>query len=131
MRRVVITGLGLVTPLGIGNDDNWAALIAGKSGIGPITQFDSTNFGTHFAGAVKNFGPARWMDKREAKWMERFLHLGLAAGQMAMEDSGLPLKFEGAEAERAGCYVGAGLGGLTTLEKTHLVMQEKGPRHGI
>jgi 3-oxoacyl-[acyl-carrier-protein] synthase II len=131
MRRVVITGLGLVTPVGIGNDENWAALTAGKSGIGPITQFDCSAYATKFAGEVKGFDPTRWIDKRETKWMDRFLHLGLAAGQMALEDAGLPLKFEGADAERAGCYVGAGLGGLTTLEKTHLVLQEKGPRHGI
>src|SRR6266508_2877594 len=100
MRRVVITGLGLVTPIGVGTEETWAGLTAGKSGIGPITQFDCTQFATRFAGEVKGFEPTRWVDKREAKWMDRFLHLGVAAGQMAMEDSGLPLKFEGQEAEQ-------------------------------
>jgi 3-oxoacyl-[acyl-carrier-protein] synthase II len=131
MRRAVITGIGLVTPLGVGLDENWGALTAGRSGIGPITQFDAAQFGTRFAGEVKpTFEPTRWIDKREVKWMDRFLHFALAAGQMAMEDAGLPLKLEGEAAERAGCYVGAGLGGLNSIERTHDTLREKGPRHG-
>jgi 3-oxoacyl-[acyl-carrier-protein] synthase II len=131
MRRVVVTGIGLVTPLGVGIEENWSALVAGKSGIGPITQFDTTNHGTKFAGEVRDFDATRWIDKREVKWMDRFLHFALAAGQMAIEDAGLPAKFEGEEAERTGCYVGAGLGGLATIEKTHDSLREKGPRHGV
>src|SRR5215470_179615 len=109
MRRVVITGIGLVTPLGIGVDENFKALAAGQSGIGPITLFDSSALATHFAGEVKAFEPTRWIEKREVKTLDRFLHFAIAAGHLAIEDAGLPLKLEGEAAERAGCYVGAGL----------------------
>ena len=130
-RRVVITGIGLVTPLGIGIEENWQALTAGRSGIAPITQFDASAFATHIAGEVKGFDPTRWMEKREAKSIDRFLQFALAAGKMALEDAGLPQKFEGEAAERAGCYVGAGLGGVITIERTHEAYQQKGPRHGF
>jgi 3-oxoacyl-[acyl-carrier-protein] synthase II len=131
MRRVVITGLGLVTPLGIGIEENWGALVAGRSGIGPITQFDSSSFATHIAGEVKGFDPTRWIDKREAKTIDRFLQLAIVAGQLAFEDAGLPPRFEGEAAERVGSYVGAGLGGVISIEKTHSLLLEKGPRHGF
>jgi len=131
MRRVVITGMGLVTPLGIGVEENWRALIEGRSGIGPITQFDTTGFATKIAGEVKDFDATRWIDKREVRSLDRFLQVAISAGQLAMEDSGLPLRFEGEAAERAGCYVGAGLGGVRTIEKTYSVLTEKGPRHGF
>lgn len=131
MRRVVVTGLGLITPLGTGVEENWSALLRGQSGIGPITLFDSTTFATHIAGEVRGFEPTRWIDKREAKTMDRFLQLGVVAGQLALEDAGLPLRFEGEAAERAGVYVGAGLGGVSGIERTHSAMLEKGPRHGF
>src|SRR5262245_14738010 len=131
MRRAVITGIGLVTPLGIGIDENWQALVGGKSGIGPITQFDCSQFPTKFAGEVKGFDPTRWIEKREAKSIDRFLQFSLAAGQMALDDAGLPRRFEGEAAERAGCFVGAGLGGVITIERTHETFREKGPRHGF
>jgi 3-oxoacyl-[acyl-carrier-protein] synthase II len=131
MRRVVITGIGLVTPLGIGIEENWQALVAGRSGIAPITQFDASHFATRIAGEVKDFEPTRWLEKREAKSIDRFLQFALVAGQMALEDSGLPKRFEGEAAERAGCYVGAGLGGVITIERTHDAYKEKGPRHGF
>src|SRR6266545_389855 len=131
MRRVAITGIGLVTPVGIGLEPTWSALCSGKSGVGPITQFDTTNYKTKIAAEVKNFDATQWMDKREAKTMDRFLHFAIAAGKMAIEDAGLPLKLEGEEAERTGCYVGAGLGGLIMIEKTAATLAEKGPRHGI
>ncbi|HKA87146.1 MAG TPA: beta-ketoacyl-ACP synthase II [Haliangiales bacterium] len=131
MRRVVITGIGLVTPLGIGVEENWRALLAGQSGIGPITLFDASALATHFAGEVKHFEPTKWIEKREVKTLDRFLHFAIAAGHMAMEDAGLPHRFEGEAAERAGCYVGAGLGGLIGIEKTYASYLEKGPRHGI
>jgi len=131
MHRVVITGMGLVTPLGIGVDENWRALLDGKSGIGPITQFDCSQYATKIAGEVKDFEPTRWMDKREVKSLDRFLQLAIAAGALAVEDAGLPKRFEGEAAERAGCYVGAGLGGVHTIEKTYSALLEKGPRHGF
>jgi 3-oxoacyl-[acyl-carrier-protein] synthase II len=127
-RRVVVTGIGLVTPVAIGTEDTWRGLLEGRSGIATITRFDHTNFATHFAGEVKGFDPTKWMTAREAKTVDLFIQFAMAAGVMAVEDSGL--KIEG-EAERVGCYVGAGLGGLATLENTHTTLQAKGPRHGI
>jgi 3-oxoacyl-[acyl-carrier-protein] synthase II len=131
MRRVVITGIGLVSPIGIGLEENWRALLAGQSGIGPITLFDASAFATRFAGEVKNFDPTRWIEKRDVKNLDRFLHFAVAAGAMAMEDAGLPGKLEGELAERAGCYVGAGLGGIIGIERTFKNYQQKGPRHGF
>ncbi len=128
-RRVVLTGLGLVTPLAIGTEDTWKGLLEGRSGIATITRFDHTNFATHFAGEVKNFDPTRWMTSREAKTVDIFIQFALAAAAFAVGDSGL--KIEGAFAERVGCYIGAGLGGLTTLEATCATLAAKGPRHGI
>jgi 3-oxoacyl-[acyl-carrier-protein] synthase II len=121
--------VGLVTPVAIGTEETWRGLLEGRSGIANITHFDHKNFATHFAGEVKGFDPTRWMTSREAKQVDRFIQFAIGAGAMAMEDSGL--KIEGAEAERVGCYVGAGLGGLATIENTHTTLQMKGPRHGI
>jgi 3-oxoacyl-[acyl-carrier-protein] synthase II len=119
----------LVTPVGVGREETWTALLEGKSGIGPITQFDTTDFATKFAGEVKGFDPTKWIDKREAKSQDRFLHFALVAAQMAWDDSGI--KVEGEEAERAGVYIGAGLGGVSTIERTHSALKEKGPRRGM
>ena len=93
-RRVVVTGVGLVTPLAIGTEESWRGLLEGRSGIGPITRFDHTNFATHFAGEVKDFDPSKWITSREAKTVDRFIQFAIAAGAMAMEDAGLS-KFEG------------------------------------
>jgi 3-oxoacyl-[acyl-carrier-protein] synthase II len=131
MRRVVITGIGLITPVGVGLESTWSALVAGKSGVGLITQFDSTNYKTKIAAEVKDFDATQFMEKREVKTMDRFLHFAIASGKMAIEDAGLPPRFEGEDAERTGCYVGAGLGGLQTIERTAQTLAEKGPRHGI
>ena len=128
-RRVVVTGIGLVTPLAIGTEETWQAVLAGKSGIGPITHFDHTAFATHFAGEVKGFDPTRWMTSREAKTMDPFIQYAVAAGSLAVADSGLEIK--GELAERVGCFVGAGLGGVTTIEAVCKTLLEKGPRHGI
>jgi 3-oxoacyl-[acyl-carrier-protein] synthase II len=128
-RRVVITGVGLVTPIAIGTEESWKGLLEGRSGIADITRFDHSKFATHFAGEVKGFDPTRWMSSREAKTVDLFIQFAIAAGAMAVADSGLTI--EGEFAERVGCYVGAGLGGLATLENTHSTLQEKGPRHGI
>ncbi len=129
-RRVVVTGLGFVSPVGIGVEESWSALVAGKSGIGPITLFDATDFATKFAGEVKGFEPTAFIeDKREAKWMDRFLHFGFAAAKMAFQDSGFQVTES--NAERVGAYIGSGLSGVATIERTHAALLEKGPRRGI
>jgi 3-oxoacyl-[acyl-carrier-protein] synthase II len=128
-RRVVVTGIGLVTPIAIGTEETWQGLLAGRSGIGPITRFDHTAFATHFAGEVKGFDPTRWMTAREAKTLDPFIQYAMAAGALAVADSGLEIR--GELAERVGCFVGAGLGGVTTIEATCKSLTEKGPRHGF
>ncbi|MEO6953197.1 MAG: beta-ketoacyl-ACP synthase II [Polyangia bacterium] len=129
-RRVVVTGIGLVTPLGIGREETWSALVEGKSGIGPITLFDTKDFATKIAGEVKGFDPLAFIDdKREARWMDRFLHFAVAASKMAIEDSGIKVSDE--NAERIGVYIGSGLSGVSTIERTYAALTEKGPRRGI
>ena len=123
-RRVVVTGIGLVTPIAVGTEETWQGLLAGKSGIGPITHFDHTVFATHFAGEVKDFDPTRWMTSREAKTIDQFIHYAVAAASLAMEDSGLEI--EGEFAERVGCFVGAGLGGVSTIEATCKTLWRRG-----
>ena len=123
--RVVITGLGLVTPLGIGVEETWSGLCAGRSGIGPITRFDATGFPVTIAGEVKGFDPARYVDKKDVKKMDTFIHYACAAGQMALADAGL--RVEPANAERVGVYIGSGIGGLRAIEEWHDVLKEKGP----
>ena len=123
--RVVVTGLGLVTPLGIGVEDTWSGLCAGRSGIGPITRFDTTGFPVTIAGEVKGFDPARYVDKKDVKKMDTFIHYACAAGQMALADAGL--RVEPANAERIGVYIGSGIGGLRAIEEWHDVLKEKGP----
>lgn len=124
LRRVVITGLGLITPLGIGVEKNWAAMLEGRSGIGTITSFDSTPLPVHIAGEVKDFDPADYIEKKEIKKMDRFIHFAIAAAQMAMDDSGL--RITGANAERVGVVVGSGIGGLPAIEHYHQALLEKG-----
>jgi len=132
MRRVVITGIGLVTPLGNNLEDSWAALVSGKSGAGPITRFDASQFATRFACEVKNWDSSPFLDKREARHLDRFLHFAAGAGLMALEDAGFgDRKVPAGEAERWGVYIGAGLGGVQTIETTHLAARQKGPRHGF
>jgi 3-oxoacyl-[acyl-carrier-protein] synthase II len=123
-RRVVVTGLGIVCPVGIGVDEAWRGIVAGKSGIGPITQFDASSFPTRIAGEVKGFQPEKYMDKKEIRRNDRFIQLAMAAGEMAMKDSGLDMFRE--DPERIGAIVGAGLGGLDSLEETHKLFLEKG-----
>jgi 3-oxoacyl-[acyl-carrier-protein] synthase II len=125
-RRVVITGLGAVTPLGLDVEETWAALCAGRSGVGPITRFDTTDFPVTIAGEVKGFDPARYIDKKEVKKMDTFIHYALAAGQMAVADSGL--KVDAVGSERVGVYIGSGIGGLQAIEEWHGVLQQKGPK---
>ena len=125
-RRVVVTGLGIISPLGIGIKENWQALCEGRSGIGPITRFDTTEYETKIAGEVKNFDPTSFLDRKEARKMDPFIHYALASGIMAMEDS--HLKIDQSNAERVGVLVGAGLGGLTTIEKYHSILLKDGPK---
>ena len=115
-RRVAVTGLGLVSPLAIGNSENWSALLAGKSGVGPITRFDASRFGSRIAGEVKGFDPSRYIEKKEIKKMDTFIHYAMAAAQFAMEDSALPVN--DANRERIAVVVGSGIGGLPVIEKT-------------
>src|ERR1041384_1808687 len=131
MRRVVITGIGLVTPLGNDLEATWSGLLAGKSGAAPITLFDTTNFATKFGCEGKGWDPTPWFDKRELKHVDLFLQFGVAAGIMALADAGLPPRFPEAEAHRWGSFIGAGLGGVQTIEDTYAAQLAKGPRHGF
>jgi 3-oxoacyl-[acyl-carrier-protein] synthase II len=123
-RRVVVTGLGLVSPVGIGVDASWSALVAGKSGVGPITLFDASTFPTRIAAEVKGFDPAQFMDRKEARRNDRFIQFALAAADMAMKDSGLDMAKE--DPDLVGCIVGAGIGGLGSIEEEHKVFLDKG-----
>ena len=124
-RRVVITGLGIVTPLGTGVEENWEAACSGISGIGPITRFDASDFACKIAGEVKNFRSEDFLDKRQIRRLDIFIHYALAAARMAMEDSGL--KIDASIADRVGCVTGTGLGGLTMIEHFHNVVMTSGP----
>ena len=123
-RRVVVTGLGILCPVGTGVEETWRGITAGKSGIGPITQFDASTFPTRIAGEVKDFQADKWMDKREVRRNDRFIQFSMAAADMAVKDSGLDMAKE--DPDRVGCIVGAGLGGLATIEEWHKVYLEKG-----
>ena len=125
-RRVVITGLGLVTPLGIGVDETWTALCKGQSGISEITRFDASGFDTKIAGEVKNFHPKDFLSKKEAKRTQLFIAYAVAASRMALEDSGLTI--DKTNENRVGVLTGCGLGGLRLLEKTTVALQKKGPQ---
>lgn len=124
MRRVVITGVGAVSPLGTGNAANWEALVKGTSGIGLITRFDTSDMPVKIAGEVKGFNPEDFIDKKEIKKMDLFIQYALGAAHFAMEDSGLVINEK--NAERVGVQVGAGLGGLPAIERYHLALQEGG-----
>jgi 3-oxoacyl-[acyl-carrier-protein] synthase II len=125
-RRVVVTGLGFVSPVGIGVEASWSALVAGKSGVGPITLFDASTFPSRIAAEVKDFDPTQFMDRKEARRNDRFIQFALAAADMAVKDAGLDMSRM--DADRAGCIVGAGIGGLGTIEEQHKVFLEKGIR---
>ncbi len=125
-RRVVVTGIGLISPVGIGIEENWSNLIAGKSGIGPITRFDSSAFATHIAGEVKNFHPEEFISKKELRKMDPFLQFALGAARYAMEDA--ELKIEPEISSRVGVVMGCGLGGLLTIEESHKLILESGPK---
>jgi len=122
---VVVTGVGLVTPCGIGIDNVWNNILSGQSGIGPITRFDITQFDTKFAGEIKEFNPEDYIQPKEVKKMDLFIQYAIAAAQIAVNDAGLDMGRE--DSERVGVVVGTGLGGLPTLEKYHSILLERGP----
>ncbi|MES2933832.1 MAG: beta-ketoacyl-ACP synthase II [Pseudomonadota bacterium] len=125
-RRVVVTGLGCVSPVGNSVASAWDAVISGKSGIATITKFDASNFSTHFAGEVKNFNIESYIPAKEARHMDTFIHFGMAAGMQAMQDCGLEVTE--ANADRIGVIVGSGIGGLPLIEDTHAEFEKRGPR---
>ena len=122
----MITGVGMITPVGLDTEKSWEGLVSGRSGIGPITQFDDKDVPTQIAGEVKGFDPARYIEPKEIKKMDRFIHLAIAASQMAMDDSKLIVS--PGNADRVGVMVSAGMGGLPALEKYHQVYMERGSR---
>lgn len=129
-RRVVITGLGCVSPVGNTVAESWANLLAGRSGIDLITQFDASAFACRFAGEVKGFNVNDYMPEKEARHMDRFIHLGIAAATQAVRDAGLPTgdALTPELAERIGCNIGSGIGGLPMIEATHAELVNRGPR---
>ena len=126
MKRVVITGLGPVTPIGIGKEDYWNSLIAGKSGVDYITRFDTENFPTKIAAEIKNFTPENYIDKKVLRRMDRFTQYALVATHLALKDGEVTLEKE--DKERIGVVLGSGIGGMETLELEHSKLLENGPR---
>ena len=124
-RRVVVTGVGLVTPLGVGIDNVWQKILKGESGIGPITRFDTSRHDTKFAGEVRGFNAEEYMSQKEVKRVDLFIQYALAGAKIGVNDSGLDMSAE--DAERVGVIIGTGLGGLPTLERYHSVLLERGP----
>ena len=125
-RRVVITGMGIMSPVGLGLEQNWQNIIAGKSGISTITELDTTGMPSNIAGIIRDFDPLNWLDKKEARKMDRFIQLGMAAGLDALKDSGLEITEE--NAPRVGVHVGSGVGGLGTIELQTNTLTARGPR---
>lgn len=124
-RRVVVTGIGLVSPLGVGTQKNWEALLRGESGIGPLTRFDTSRFATKFGGEVRDFDASLFIERKEIRKMDLFVQFAMAAAHLAVEDSGIPPA--ALEGDRTGTYVGSGIGGLGSIEENHKVLLEKGP----
>lgn len=129
-RRVVVTGLGLISPVGNTVEEGWGNLVAGRSGIATITKFDASNFACRFAGEVKGFNVEEYFPAKEARHMDTFIHYGLAASIQAVRDAGLPTNdaLSEEQAERIGCLVGSGIGGLPLIEETHAELAARGPR---
>src|SRR5690242_12987119 len=125
MRRVVITGVGAVSPCGTDTETTWANVVAGKSGIGIVTRFDTKDYPSKIAGEVKDFQAEKWIEKKKIKEGDRFIHLAIAAARMAVE--GAHFEPTDAERERVGTLIGVGLGGLDLIERTAKVLNEKGP----
>jgi 3-oxoacyl-[acyl-carrier-protein] synthase II len=125
-RRVVVTGVGLVSGLGIGTEETWKGLLGGRSGAAPITLFDASQHTTRFAVEVRGFDPLNWVEKKDVKKMDRFIQFAVAAADFAVRDSGI--KIDAANAERVGVYIGSGIGGFATIEREHEALLKGGPR---
>jgi len=125
-RRVVVTGIGLVSSLGIGTEPNWAALASGTSGVNTISKFDAAQFATRIAGEVRGFDPLQFIEKKDVKKMDVFIQYAIAASQFAMDDAGLTIEPD--FAPRAGVFIASGIGGFTTIEREHKALLEGGPR---
>ena len=124
-RRVVITGLGMISPLGVGNEPTWQGLLAGRSGIDRITKFDTTNYACKIAGEVRGFAPEDWMEKKEVKKSDTFIHFAVAAARIAVDDAKLDTAAE--DGDRFGVIIGSGIGGLPLIEEMHSKLLERGP----
>ena len=125
-RRVVVTGVGLVSPVAIGTQANWEALLAGKNGIGPITRFDTTGYSARIAGEVKGFDPLQFVDKKDVKKMDIFIQFAIAASQFAVDDARLKVTPE--IADSVGVFIASGIGGVSTIEREHHELIKGGPR---
>jgi 3-oxoacyl-[acyl-carrier-protein] synthase II len=125
LRRVVVTGLGIVSPLGIGVERNWKGLLAGENGIGPVTKFDASEFSSQIAGEIKGFDPLSFIEKKEIRKMDPFIQYAIAAAHLAVEDSSIPRNI--LEGERAGVFIGSGIGGIGAIENQHEILLNKGP----
>ncbi len=125
-RRVVVTGVGLVSPVGMGTEETWQALLAGRSGAAPITLFDASQHSTRFACEVKGFDPLRWIEKKELKKVDRFIQFAIAAADLALQDAGYGVPRE--QAGRVGVFIGSGIGGFATIEREHEALLRGGPR---
>lgn len=125
-RRVVVTGIGLITPLGIGTEQTWDALINGRSGIGPITRFDASDQASQIAAEVKDFNPEQWFEKKQVKNLDPFVQYAVAAADIAWKNSGLSISEQ--NINRVGVITGCGMGGLPTIEEYHTILTSKGPR---
>jgi 3-oxoacyl-[acyl-carrier-protein] synthase II len=125
-RRVVVTGIGLLSSMGIGTEANWQGLLAGRSGIGPITRFDTTGFAATIAGEVRGFDPLQFVEKKEVKKLDIFIQYALAASQFAVDDAGLKVTAD--NATRVGVFIASGIGGFSTIEREHTALMEGGPR---
>src|SRR5581483_1995937 len=124
-RRVVVTGIGLLSSVGTGTEENWLAIRNGVNGIGPITQFDASEFACRIAGEVKNFDPLHYVEKKDVKKMGRFIQFSMAAAEFAVNSGGLRVSDE--DAEKVGVYIGSGIGGFEVIEREHKILLEKGP----
>jgi 3-oxoacyl-[acyl-carrier-protein] synthase II len=125
-RRVVVTGVGLVSPVGVGTEETWQALLAGRSGAGPITLFDASHHATRFACEVKGFDPHAWIEKKDVKKVDRFIQFAIAASDLALKDAGFVV--DPSEAGRVGVFIGSGIGGFATIEREHEALLRGGPR---
>ena len=126
-KRVVVTGIGLVSPLGNTTEETWAGLIAGRSGVDYITRFDTSQHTVKFAAETKNFDPSKFIEKKELKKMDYFIYFAVAASKEAINDAGL--KIDDELSENVGVYIGSGIGGFSVFEREHTKMMEGGPSH--